>query len=93
MSGSAVMMFAFFRGVRPEHALSGAASGWTSPSVWCGRQDQEPHRSSRLALLREWRRRHRSRVSLCRLNSHMLKDVGLTYAEAEHEANKPFWRL
>jgi uncharacterized protein YjiS (DUF1127 family) len=86
------MTIVFFRGVRPAHALSGAASAWTSASVWCGRQDRESHRSSPLALLREWRRRRRSRVSLCRLNSHMLKDVGLTYAEAEHEANKPFWR-
>jgi uncharacterized protein YjiS (DUF1127 family) len=86
------MTIVFFPRVRLEHALSGAGSAWTSPSVWCGRQDQEPHRSSWLALLREWRRRRRSRVSLCRLNSHMLKDVGLTYAEAEHEANKPFWR-
>ena len=87
------MTIVFFRGVRPAHALSDAASAWTLPSVWCSRQDREPRRSSWLALLREWRRRHQSRVSLCRLNSHMLKDVGLTYAEAEHEANKPFWRI
>jgi hypothetical protein len=22
----------------------------------------------------------------------LLKDIGLTYTQAEHEANKPFWR-
>jgi uncharacterized protein YjiS (DUF1127 family) len=44
-----------------------------------------------LAWLQEWRRRHRSRTSLSELNDRMLKDIGVTYAEAEHEANKPFW--
>jgi uncharacterized protein YjiS (DUF1127 family) len=41
--------------------------------------------------LREWRRRRRSRTSLAHLGPAMLKDIGVTYAEAEREANKPFW--
>jgi uncharacterized protein YjiS (DUF1127 family) len=43
------------------------------------------------ALLRRAWRRHRSRNCLARMDSHMLKDIGLTYAEAEAELNKPFW--
>jgi uncharacterized protein YjiS (DUF1127 family) len=37
------------------------------------------------------RRRHRSRQLLTGFDAHMLKDIGVTFAEAEHEANKPFW--
>ena len=55
------------------------------------RRGQDPAGNLWLAWLREWRRRHRSRTSLAELNGHMLKDIGVTYAEAEHEANKPFW--
>ena len=38
-------------------------------------------------------RRYRSRQHISGLDSHMLKDIGVTYAEAEAEANKPFWRM
>jgi uncharacterized protein YjiS (DUF1127 family) len=38
-------------------------------------------------------RRYRSRQHISGLDSHMLKDIGVTYAEAEAEANKPFWRF
>jgi uncharacterized protein YjiS (DUF1127 family) len=36
------------------------------------------------------RRRH-SRVVLSGLNDHLLRDIGMTRAEAEFEINKPFW--
>jgi len=26
------------------------------------------------------------------LDGHLLRDIGVTYAEAEQETNKPFWR-
>ena len=26
------------------------------------------------------------------LDDHMLRDIGITRDQAEHEANKPFWR-
>ncbi len=38
-------------------------------------------------------RRYRSRQSIAHLDGHMLKDIGVSFAEAEAEANKPFWRL
>lgn len=37
-------------------------------------------------------RRHRSRQLLAAMDAHLLKDIGVTYAEAEAEANKSFWQ-
>ena len=56
-----------------------------------------PHRLSGFlrcvrAALREWRQRKNSRLELARLDERMLRDIGLTRAEADHEINKPFWR-
>jgi uncharacterized protein YjiS (DUF1127 family) len=56
-----------------------------------------PHRLSGFlsgvcAALREWRRRKNGRLELARLDERMLRDIGLTRAEADHEINKPFWR-
>jgi uncharacterized protein YjiS (DUF1127 family) len=45
-----------------------------------------------VALLREWRRRSRSRVELATLEERMLRDIGVTRVEIWHEINKPFWR-
>ena len=46
-------------------------------------------------LLRDWRERMRSRRqlrNLCRLDDHILQDIGLTRAALRWEAEKPFWR-
>ncbi len=45
-----------------------------------------------LAMVREWRRRGRERGQLAALDDRMLRDIGLTRADAEFLANKPFWR-
>ena len=45
-----------------------------------------------VATLREWRRRNRERAELAALDERMLKDIGLTRADAEFLSNKPFWR-
>jgi uncharacterized protein YjiS (DUF1127 family) len=37
-------------------------------------------------------RRYRSRQQITELDNHTLKDIGVSFAEAEAEANKPFWR-
>jgi uncharacterized protein YjiS (DUF1127 family) len=49
------------------------------------------HRPSLLAWMREAWRRRRSRVYLSELDDHMLKDIGISRAKAESEANKVFW--
>jgi uncharacterized protein YjiS (DUF1127 family) len=45
-----------------------------------------------VATLREWRRRVRDRARLAELDERLLKDIGLTRADAEFLINKPFWR-
>lgn len=45
-----------------------------------------------LARLGEWRRRARDRAELASLDDRMLRDVGLTRADAEFLSNKPFWQ-
>jgi uncharacterized protein YjiS (DUF1127 family) len=47
--------------------------------------------ASCLGLLRECQRRHCSRMYIWQLDDYQLKDIGLSRAEAEWEANKPFW--
>ena len=42
--------------------------------------------------LREWRRRSKGRAQLATLDDLMLKDIGISRADAEFLANKPFWR-
>jgi uncharacterized protein YjiS (DUF1127 family) len=42
--------------------------------------------------LRQWRKRARERAELTALDDRSLKDIGLTRADAEFLANKPFWR-
>jgi uncharacterized protein YjiS (DUF1127 family) len=52
---------------------------------------RQPLRRMRLWRLVEAWRRHRTRQLLAGFDGHMLKDIGVTFAEAEHEVNKPFW--
>ena len=44
------------------------------------------------ATLHDWRRRHRDRQELARLDARTLADIGLTRGEAEFLINRPFWR-
>ena len=45
-----------------------------------------------LATFREWRRRAHGRAELARFDDRMLRDIGITRADAEFLINKPFWR-
>ena len=47
---------------------------------------------SSVAVLLSWVERARQRRQLCSLNERMLKDIGITRAEAEGERTKAFWR-
>jgi uncharacterized protein YjiS (DUF1127 family) len=42
-------------------------------------------------MVRSAWQRYRSRQRIAQLDPHLLKDIGVTYAEAEAEANKRFW--
>ncbi len=51
-------------------------------------------RAAILALaggLREATRRQRTRRALAELDHHLLRDIGVTFTEAQAEAAKPFW--
>lgn len=50
-----------------------------------------PQRADLWTTLRAAWRRQRTRRSLAELDAHMLKDIGISFAEAEAEVNKPFW--
>ena len=39
-----------------------------------------------------WQDRARERAHLRDLNDHMMKDLGLSRADVDREASKPFWR-
>ena len=43
-------------------------------------------------LLLTWRERSRQRRHLLSLSNHMLHDIGVSRADVEGEATKPFWR-
>jgi uncharacterized protein YjiS (DUF1127 family) len=60
------------------HPRRGQPRREAGPSVW-----------QRAAVM--WQR-HRSRLRIAALDTEMLKDIGVSFAEAEAEANKPFWR-
>ena len=45
-----------------------------------------------VGLVREWRRRARSRAELAALDDRTLRDLGLTRADLWAEIDKPFWR-
>lgn len=38
-----------------------------------------------------WVERHRTRRALAELDDHLLRDIGVTQAEAQIECAKPFW--
>lgn len=40
----------------------------------------------------EWQARARQRLELSQLDARELKDIGISRAQAEAEAAKPFWR-
>jgi uncharacterized protein YjiS (DUF1127 family) len=43
-------------------------------------------------LLARWIERTRQRDALTSLEDHMLRDIGITRADAARESKKPFWR-
>jgi uncharacterized protein YjiS (DUF1127 family) len=81
---------------RATRSTTGAALGRNAP--WSGAPDlgsasrpgTPPPRGWRATLRAAWHR-HRTRRCLAELDAYLLKDIGISHAEAEAEANKPFW--
>ncbi|WP_147105643.1 DUF1127 domain-containing protein [Tateyamaria sp. syn59] len=44
-------------------------------------------------VLSKWAMRRRTRLSLRNLDPHLLRDIGLTQADADYEARRVFWRM
>ena len=44
-------------------------------------------------LLIAWQERERQRHHLRELDDHLLRDMGISRADVEYEASKPFWRV
>jgi uncharacterized protein YjiS (DUF1127 family) len=44
-----------------------------------------------LELVLSWQEVARQRRALLALDERLLKDIGITRADAEHEAGRPFW--
>lgn len=42
--------------------------------------------------LLDWHGRWKQRQALLSLDEHLLKDIGVSRLDADHEARKPFWR-
>ncbi|HET6183048.1 MAG TPA: DUF1127 domain-containing protein [Acetobacteraceae bacterium] len=83
------------RSITTPFALSHRGAPYGAPAgfaLGAARRPPRPPVMERLgtALRAAWRR-YRTRQALAELDGFLLKDIGVTYAEAEHEANKPFW--
>jgi uncharacterized protein YjiS (DUF1127 family) len=73
-----------------------AAFADTLPAQWSAHTGAEP--ASRWLddvsnVLMRWLDASRSRQTLDELDDHLLRDIGLTRAEARHESSKFFWQL
>jgi uncharacterized protein YjiS (DUF1127 family) len=45
-----------------------------------------------VGTLLTWQRRHKDRMHLMSLDDRLLRDIGISPADVDHEASKPFWR-
>ncbi len=60
--------------------------------LWRSRAGAEWTASRILDTLATWQERAARRTHLSELDAFLLKDMGVTRADAEYEAVKPFWR-
>ena len=45
------------------------------------------------ATIRAWMQRRTQRQALAGLDEHLLRDIGISRADASQEAAKPFWKI
>ena len=63
-----------------------SASGFVANGV------KRPWRTELVGLVHTWVERSKGRRELASMSDHMLKDIGVSRAQAWVESNKPFWR-
>ncbi|MFQ5937583.1 MAG: DUF1127 domain-containing protein [Acidiferrobacterales bacterium] len=61
-----------------------AVTAWESPGEML---------SYAVERLLEWQERANQRYALRELDDHLLKDIGISRADAAREAGKPFWKV
>ncbi|MGH7003819.1 MAG: DUF1127 domain-containing protein [Alphaproteobacteria bacterium] len=64
--------------VQAQHSATTRVTHWLSRS---------------LTKIVEWQERAEQRVHLAGMDERMRKDIGISYADAVREADKPFWRV
>jgi uncharacterized protein YjiS (DUF1127 family) len=45
------------------------------------------------STIRKWNHRQSTRKALLEMSDHLLKDIGISRAEALREGSKPFWKV
>lgn len=73
----------------PSPALDGRLSG-QGHGLWRHLMRAARHAGG---VLRRWHELARERRQLAELDERMLKDLGLSRADAEREAGRPFWEV
>jgi uncharacterized protein YjiS (DUF1127 family) len=71
------------------HARAPGHGGGTAPRLSLG---IKAWTATAVGLLLCWHERARQRRALLRLDDRMLKDIGISRADAEREASRPFWQ-
>jgi uncharacterized protein YjiS (DUF1127 family) len=71
--------------IRTSHATLAGLAASSRPSLLSGV-------GRAIDLVLTWHERLRQRHQLRSLSTHMLRDIGLSRADVEGEAAKPFWR-
>lgn len=62
------------------------------PRLVPGAAPRSGGRAGFLAQAQLWLERRAQRRTLLTMNDHLLKDIGVSRADAWREASKPFWR-
>lgn len=64
-----------------------------APAMLMASRDIAPLIARTTARLEDWRTVRAGRRQLMALDDRLLKDIGISRCDAEHEFRKPFWRL
>jgi uncharacterized protein YjiS (DUF1127 family) len=69
-------------------------SAYAPPAARASRRERGVQKFAAVAVTRllRWHELARQRRALLTLDDRMLKDIGVTRADADREASRPFWR-